>query len=80
MNRTANTWVQATPDCVLCSFLSQRPGAPDPTRSSNAPSLPVLSGTAFGSGVWWLLSRKCELGLVGNELTFARCQLTGAGS
>ncbi len=28
----ANIWVQATPGCACVSFLSQRPGAPDPAR------------------------------------------------
>jgi hypothetical protein len=27
-----NAWVQATPVCALCLFLSQRPGAADPGR------------------------------------------------
>ena len=25
----ANNWVQATPGCALCLFLSQRPGLPE---------------------------------------------------
>jgi hypothetical protein len=30
--KTSNNWVQATPDCACCLFLSQRSGAPDPER------------------------------------------------
>ena len=36
--------------------------------------------SAFAAGIWWLLSRKCELVLVGNELTFAGGQLRCARS
>ena len=32
MTRSANNWVQATPVCAFCDFLSQMSGAPDPGR------------------------------------------------
>jgi hypothetical protein len=32
VKRSANIWVQATPDCACVFFLSQGSGAPDPTR------------------------------------------------
>jgi hypothetical protein len=32
MTMWPNIWVQATPVCAFCEFLSQVPGAPDPER------------------------------------------------
>ena len=33
MRSPANNWVQATPDRAFLFFVSQWPGAPDPSRS-----------------------------------------------
>jgi hypothetical protein len=34
MNTNPNPWVQATPVCAFCLFLSHGSGAPDPDRSA----------------------------------------------